>query len=60
MTTSKSFLGYGKDAAGIAMEAIKFARDSKIDVCLIDTAGRMQVIYYSLSRLLAIYSLFKL
>ncbi|KAJ8981310.1 hypothetical protein NQ317_015443 [Molorchus minor] len=34
--------GYGKDAAGIAMEAIKFARDSKIDVVLIDTAGRMQ------------------
>lgn len=35
--------GYGKDAAGIAMEAIKFARDSKIDVVLVDTAGRMQV-----------------
>ncbi|XP_060532432.1 signal recognition particle receptor subunit alpha homolog [Cylas formicarius] len=34
--------GYGKDAAGIAMEAIRFARDSKIDVVLIDTAGRMQ------------------
>ncbi|CAH1110672.1 unnamed protein product [Psylliodes chrysocephalus] len=34
--------GYGKDAAGIAMEAIKFARDSRIDVVLIDTAGRMQ------------------
>ncbi|XP_066154412.1 signal recognition particle receptor subunit alpha homolog [Euwallacea fornicatus] len=34
--------GYGKDAAGIAMEAIKFARDSKFDVVLIDTAGRMQ------------------
>ncbi|KAJ8912650.1 hypothetical protein NQ315_012726 [Exocentrus adspersus] len=34
--------GYGKDAAGIAMEAIKFARDSSIDVVLIDTAGRMQ------------------
>lgn len=34
--------GYGKDAAGIAMEAIKFARDSRFDVVLIDTAGRMQ------------------
>ncbi|XP_012254316.1 signal recognition particle receptor subunit alpha homolog [Athalia rosae] len=34
--------GYGKDAAGIAMEAIRFARDSKIDIVLVDTAGRMQ------------------
>lgn len=34
--------GYGKDAAGIAMEAIRFARDSKFDVVLVDTAGRMQ------------------
>ncbi|XP_018331760.1 signal recognition particle receptor subunit alpha homolog [Agrilus planipennis] len=34
--------GYGKDAAGIAMEAIKFAKNNKLDVCLIDTAGRMQ------------------
>ncbi|EDV92244.1 signal recognition particle receptor subunit alpha homolog [Drosophila grimshawi] len=34
--------GYGKDAAGIAMEAIKFANDTKIDVVLVDTAGRMQ------------------
>ncbi|XP_044747878.1 signal recognition particle receptor subunit alpha homolog isoform X2 [Coccinella septempunctata] len=34
--------GYGKDAAGIAMEAIKFARDSSFDVVLVDTAGRMQ------------------
>lgn len=34
--------GYGKDAAGIAMEAIRFAKDSAIDVVLIDTAGRMQ------------------
>lgn len=34
--------GYGKDAAGIAMEAIRFAKDSKFDVVLIDTAGRMQ------------------
>lgn len=34
--------GYGKDAAGIAMEAIRYANDIKIDVVLIDTAGRMQ------------------
>uniref|UniRef100_A0A0K8TMF5 Putative signal recognition particle receptor alpha subunit n=1 Tax=Tabanus bromius TaxID=304241 RepID=A0A0K8TMF5_TABBR len=34
--------GYGKDAAGIAMEAIRFAKDSKFDVVLVDTAGRMQ------------------
>lgn len=34
--------GYGKDAAGIAMEAIRAAKDSHIDVVLIDTAGRMQ------------------
>lgn len=34
--------GYGKDAAGIAMEAINHARDCHIDVVLVDTAGRMQ------------------
>ena len=34
--------GYGKDAAGIAMEAINHARASHRDVVLIDTAGRMQ------------------
>jgi len=34
--------GYGKDAAGIAMEAINHARQSKCDVVLVDTAGRMQ------------------
>jgi len=34
--------GYGKDAAGIAMEAINYARDMKLDVVLVDTAGRMQ------------------
>ncbi|KAL4228445.1 hypothetical protein ACF0H5_011491 [Mactra antiquata] len=34
--------GYGKDAAGIAMEAINFARDCHIDIVLVDTAGRMQ------------------
>jgi len=34
--------GYGKDAAGIAMEAINHAKDSGVDVVLVDTAGRMQ------------------
>ena len=34
--------GYGKDAAGIAKEAIAYARDHNFDVVLIDTAGRMQ------------------
>jgi signal recognition particle receptor subunit alpha len=34
--------GYGKDAAGIAKEAIVHARDNDFDVVLIDTAGRMQ------------------
>jgi len=34
--------GYGKDAAGIAKEAIAYAQDTGFDVVLIDTAGRMQ------------------
>lgn len=34
--------GYGKDAAAIAMDAINFAREQRIDVVLVDTAGRMQ------------------
>jgi len=34
--------GYGKDAAGIAGEAISHARSQKFDVVLVDTAGRMQ------------------
>uniref|UniRef100_A0A8C4NFX0 SRP receptor subunit alpha n=1 Tax=Eptatretus burgeri TaxID=7764 RepID=A0A8C4NFX0_EPTBU len=34
--------GYGKDAAGIALEAINFAREQGLDVVLVDTAGRMQ------------------
>ncbi|CRL07276.1 CLUMA_CG020255, isoform A [Clunio marinus] len=34
--------GYGKDAAGIAMEAIRFAKEACIDIVLVDTAGRMQ------------------
>jgi signal recognition particle receptor subunit alpha len=34
--------GYGKDAAGVASEAISFAKDARIDVVLVDTAGRMQ------------------
>jgi len=43
--------GYGKDAAGIAMEAINYARMSKIDVVLVDTAGRMQVSFLSFFRI---------
>ena len=35
--------GYGKDAAGIAMEAIRYGNDMNFDIILIDTAGRMQV-----------------
>ncbi|GBC03987.1 hypothetical protein RclHR1_05440005 [Rhizophagus clarus] len=34
--------GYGKDAAGIAKDAINYAKTNKFDVVLIDTAGRMQ------------------
>ncbi|EIW85399.1 signal recognition particle binding protein [Coniophora puteana RWD-64-598 SS2] len=34
--------GYGKDAAGIAKEAIAYGKDNDFDVVLIDTAGRMQ------------------
>ncbi|KAM3830371.1 signal recognition particle receptor subunit alpha isoform 3-T3 [Vipera latastei] len=34
--------GYGKDAAGIAMEAILYARNQGFNVVLVDTAGRMQ------------------
>jgi len=34
--------GYGKDAAGVAAEAIAFAKDARLDVVLVDTAGRMQ------------------
>ncbi|KAJ6500475.1 signal recognition particle, alpha subunit, N-terminal-domain-containing protein [Mycena sanguinolenta] len=34
--------GYGKDAAGIAREAIAYGKDNDFDVVLIDTAGRMQ------------------
>lgn len=34
--------GYGKDAAGIAKEALSYARQQGFDVVLIDTAGRMQ------------------
>jgi len=34
--------GYGKDAAGIASEAVSHARSQKFDVVLVDTAGRMQ------------------
>ncbi|GHJ84366.1 hypothetical protein NliqN6_0768 [Naganishia liquefaciens] len=34
--------GYGKDAAGIAKDAIAYAKEHEFDVVLVDTAGRMQ------------------
>ncbi|CAH0726726.1 unnamed protein product, partial [Brenthis ino] len=34
--------GYGKDAAGIAREAVRHAAETARDVVLVDTAGRMQ------------------
>ena len=34
--------GYGKDAAGIAKDALTYAKAEGYDVVLIDTAGRMQ------------------
>jgi signal recognition particle receptor subunit alpha len=34
--------GYGKDAAGIAAEAIGYAKENHFDVVMVDTAGRMQ------------------
>ncbi|GAA5963545.1 hypothetical protein JCM3765_006276 [Sporobolomyces pararoseus] len=34
--------GYGKDAAGIAKEALNYAKNNGFDVVLIDTAGRLQ------------------
>ena len=34
--------GYGKDSAEIAKQALAHARTNGYDVCLIDTAGRMQ------------------
>ncbi|TPX64010.1 hypothetical protein SpCBS45565_g06211 [Spizellomyces sp. 'palustris'] len=34
--------GYGKDPAGIAKDAIAYAKNNHFDVVLIDTAGRMQ------------------
>lgn len=34
--------GYGKDPASLAAAAIQIARERRIDVVLVDTAGRMQ------------------
>lgn len=34
--------GYGKDSAEIAKQALSHAKQNGFDVCLIDTAGRMQ------------------
>lgn len=49
--------GYGKDAAGIAKDALAYARNSGFDVVLIDTAGRMQdnePLMRALSKLIAV------
>ncbi|EJT98456.1 P-loop containing nucleoside triphosphate hydrolase protein [Dacryopinax primogenitus] len=49
--------GYGKDAAGIAREAIAYAKENAFDVVLIDTAGRMQdnePLMRALSKLVAV------
>ncbi|XP_027017114.1 signal recognition particle receptor subunit alpha isoform X1 [Tachysurus fulvidraco] len=51
--------GYGKDAAGIAMEAITYARNHGFDVVLVDTAGRMQdnaPLMTALAKLIAVNS----
>jgi signal recognition particle receptor subunit alpha len=49
--------GYAKDPVAIASDAIKKAKDDKIDVVLIDTAGRMQnnqALMQQLARLVAV------
>ncbi|KAI8052479.1 SRP54-type protein [Syncephalis plumigaleata] len=49
--------GYGKDAAGIAKDAISYAKANKFDVVLVDTAGRMQdnePLMRSLSKLVSV------
>ncbi|ORZ41211.1 SRP54-type protein [Catenaria anguillulae PL171] len=49
--------GYGKDAAGIAKEAIASAKQRGFDIVLVDTAGRMQdnePLMRSLAKLMAI------
>jgi len=49
--------GYGKDAAGIAQDAISYAKSKEFDVVLIDTAGRMQdnePLMRSLAKLVAV------
>jgi len=34
--------GYGKDPAALAAAAIQIAHERRIDIVLVDTAGRMQ------------------
>ena len=49
--------GYSKDAAGVAKEAIKYAKENGYDIVLVDTAGRMQnnrPLMVSLSKLIAV------
>jgi signal recognition particle receptor subunit alpha len=42
MLTYAGVCRYNKDAASIAMEAVKYAGQTGFDVVLVDTAGRMQ------------------
>ncbi|KAJ1960794.1 hypothetical protein IWQ62_004093 [Dispira parvispora] len=49
--------GYGKDSAGIARDAIQYAKNNSYDVVLVDTAGRMQdnePLMRALSKLVAV------
>lgn len=49
--------GYSRDPAGLAQEAITYAKSNKYDVVLIDTAGRMQnnePLMRSLTKLIAL------
>ncbi|KAJ1653246.1 hypothetical protein IWQ61_006594 [Dispira simplex] len=49
--------GYGKDSAGIARDAIQYAKTNSYDVVLVDTAGRMQdnePLMRALSKLVAV------
>lgn len=35
--------GYERDPAGVAIAAVRYAKENDMDVVLVDTAGRMQV-----------------
>lgn len=42
MPSCSTLLGYAKDPAAVAKEAVKYGTDNGFDCVLIDTAGRMQ------------------